>query len=120
MFGMIPLLDLSYRLMAPRGMLHDPNIFTEPDRFYPERWSSPNVPAFPIQAFGFGARLCPGRFFARRSMWENIAGILAVFDIVPTEDGPPEKKYDSGMISCVVFDSAEFTVTLANLALTGT
>jgi cytochrome P450 len=88
--------------MPPRGMLHDPNIFTEPDRFYPERWFSPNVPAFPIQAFGFGARLCPGRVFARRSIWENIAGILATFEIVPTEDGPPEKKYLSGLVSCVV------------------
>jgi cytochrome P450 len=83
------------------GMLHDPNIFTEPDRFYPERWFSPNVPDFPIQAFGFGARQCPGRVFAQRSLWANIAGILAVFDIVPTEDGPPEKKFLSGLISYV-------------------
>ncbi|KAH9983874.1 cytochrome P450 [Russula vinacea] len=83
------------------GMLHDPNIFTEPDRFHPERWFSPNVPAFPIQAFGFGARLCPGRVFARRSIWENIAGILAAFEIVPAEDGPPEKKYLSGLVSYV-------------------
>ena len=87
--------------MSPRGMLHDPNIFTEPDRFYPERWFSSNVPDFPIQAFGFGARL-PGRVFARRSIWENIAGILAAFEIVPAEDGPPEKKYLSGLVSCVV------------------
>jgi len=83
------------------GMLHDPNTFTEPDRFYPERWLSPNVLAFPNQAFGFGARLCPGRFFARRSIWTNMAGILAAFDIVPTEDGPPEKNFSSGMISYV-------------------
>ncbi|KAH9983873.1 cytochrome P450 [Russula vinacea] len=83
------------------GMLHDPNIFTEPDRFHPERWFSPNVPDFPMQAFGFGARLCPGRVFARRSVWENIAGILAVFEIVPTEDGPPERKHFSGMVSYV-------------------
>jgi cytochrome P450 len=83
-------------------MLHDPNIFTEPDKFDPERWFSPTVPAYPIQAFGFGARLCPGRFFARRNMWAAITGILAAFEIVPTEDGPPEKKYLSGMISCVV------------------
>lgn len=93
--------DSSCQLMFLRGMLHDPNIFTEPDRFNPERWFSPTVPAYPIQAFGFGARLCPGRFFARRSMWATIAGILAAFEIVPTEDGPPEKIYLSGMISCV-------------------
>ena len=93
-------------------MLHDPNIFTEPDRFYPERWFSPNLPAFPNQAFGFGARLCPGRFFARRSMWANIAGLLAAFDIVPTEDGPPEKKYASMMVSCVFNRGFELGLTL--------
>ena len=72
-------------------MLHDPNIFTEPDRFNPERWFSPAVPD-PIQAFGifgFGARLCPGRFFARKSVRATIIGISAALEIVPTEDGPP-------------------------------
>lgn len=83
-------------------MLHDPNIFPEPERFYPERWLSANAPEFPTQAFGFGARLCPGRFFARRSIWAIIAAMLAAFEIAPTEDGPPEKGFASGLISCVV------------------
>jgi len=83
------------------GMLHDPDTFPEPDRFYPERWFFPGVPAFPMQAFGFGARLCPGRSFARRSIWATMAGILAAFDITPTEDGPPERVYTSGIISYV-------------------
>jgi cytochrome P450 len=61
------------------------------------------VPAFPNQAFGFGARLCPGRFFALRSIWANMAGILAAFDITPTKDGPPAREYTSGMISYVVY-----------------
>ena len=99
--------DLACQLLSPRGMFHDPNIFTEPDQFDPERWFSPNVPTFPIQAFGFGARLCPGRFFARRSVLANMAGILAAFDIVPTEDGPPEKIYASGIVSCVLLESNE-------------
>lgn len=80
-------------------MLHDPDVFPDPDQFCPERWFSTGVPAFPMQAFGFGARLCPGRFFARRSIWETMAGILAAFDITPTEDGPPKRVYTSGIIS---------------------
>ncbi|KAI9432509.1 cytochrome P450 [Lactarius indigo] len=72
-----------------------------PDRFHPERWLSPDAPAFPNQAFGFGVRQCPGRFLARASIWSNIAGILATFDIAPTEDGPPEEAYTSGIISYV-------------------
>ena len=93
--------DSSCQLMFRRGMLHDPNVFTEPYLFNPERWFSPTVPGYPIQAFGFGARLCPGRFFARRSKRAAIVGILTAFEIVPTEGGPPEKIYLSGMISCV-------------------
>ncbi|KAH9160853.1 cytochrome P450 [Lactarius sanguifluus] len=83
------------------GMMRDPAVFAEPDRFYPERWLSPDAPAFPNQAFGFGARQCPGRFLARASTWSNIAGILATFHITPTEDGPPEEAYSSGIISYV-------------------
>jgi cytochrome P450 len=82
-------------------MLHDPAVFPEPDRFHPERWLSPDAPAFPNQAFGFGARQCPGRFLARASIWSNIVGILAAFDITPTEDGLPEEAYSSGFASCV-------------------
>ncbi|KAI9445989.1 cytochrome P450 [Lactarius indigo] len=83
------------------AMMHDPTIFAEPDRFHPERWLSPDAPAFPNQAFGFGVRQCPGRFLARASVWSNIASILATFDITPTEDGPPEEAYSSGVISYV-------------------
>jgi len=83
------------------GMLHDPSVFPEPDRFYPERWLSPDAPDFPNEAFGFGARQCPGRFFARRSVWANMTGILAAFDITPTEDGPPARAFKSGVVSYV-------------------
>jgi len=83
------------------GMMHDPEGFAEPDRFYPEHWLSPDAPAYPHPAFGFGARRCPGRASAHSSMWMMIAGILATFDITPTEDGPPEETYMSGFISYV-------------------
>jgi hypothetical protein len=36
-------------------------------------------------------------------MWAAMAGILAVFDITPTEDGLPEEVYTSGIISYVVY-----------------
>lgn len=88
--------------MIPRAMMRDPAVFAEPDRFHPERWLSPDAPAFPNQAFGFGARQCPGRFLARAGLWSNIVGILATFNVTPTEDGPPpEESYSSGIVSCV-------------------
>ena len=84
-----------------RGMLHDPTVFTEPDRFHPERWLSPDAPAFPNQVFGFGARQCPGRFLARASIWSNMVGILAAFNVTSAKEGPPEEAYTSGIVSCV-------------------
>ena len=88
--------------------MHDPTVFPEPDKFYPERWLSPDAPTYPNPAFGLGARRCPGRFFAHASMWLMIAGILATFDISPTEDGPPEETYTSGIISCVTLSDLEY------------
>ena len=79
--------------------MHDPAVFPEPDRFHPERWLSPDAPAFPNQAFGFGARQCQGRFLASASIWLNIVGILAAFNVTPGEGGLPEA-YSSGLVSC--------------------
>ena len=92
-------------------MLHDPAVFPEPDRFYPERWLSPGAPAFPNQAFGFGARRCPGISFARASMWLSMVGILSAFDITLTEDGPPEEAYSSGIPSYVTPDTVPLIET---------
>ncbi|KAH9066190.1 cytochrome P450 [Lactarius vividus] len=64
------------------GMMHDPAVFPEPD-----------------QVFGFGARQCPGRILARASIWSNMVGILAAFNITPAEDGPLEEAYTSGAIT---------------------
>jgi len=87
--------------------MHDPSIYPEPERFYPERWLSPGAPSFPNQAFGFGARRCPGRFFLKDNLWSAIVGILAAFDISPSEDGPPEESYSSGVAACAIVPFCE-------------
>ncbi len=41
-----------------------PNLFPEPERFMPERWSKDNVDlpnAFSSLPFGFGRRMCVGK-----------------------------------------------------------
>jgi hypothetical protein len=90
--------------------MHDPALFPEPDKFYPERWLSLDAPAYPNAAFGSGARRCPGRFFAHATMWLTAVGMLAAFDISPTEDGPPEEIYLSGMVSCAAWYSSAFRI----------
>lgn len=87
-------------------MLRDAEIYAEPERFMPERWIDEDgtlrhdLPT-PDDAFGFGRRICPGRYFAMDFTWLAIAHILTVFrieraldeygqEIVPEADFTPK------------------------------
>ena len=48
------------------GMSHDESVYPEPDQFIPERFLGAYKQRDPETiAFGFGARLCPGRHLAQ-------------------------------------------------------
>ncbi|KAH9889917.1 cytochrome P450 [Cubamyces lactineus] len=74
------------------AVAHDPDIFPEPHRFYPERFirdgklDFTNAPDPLPLAFGFGRRVCPGRYSADSIIFIMIASILHVFDISPPLD----------------------------------
>ncbi|KAJ8521498.1 hypothetical protein ONZ45_g1791 [Pleurotus djamor] len=71
------------------GILHDPEMFPDPDTFRPERFletSNPRLKDFDLP-FGFGRRICPGMHLARNSIFMNMARILWGFDILPELDG---------------------------------
>ncbi|KAG1820513.1 cytochrome P450 [Suillus subaureus] len=66
-------------------MLNDPERYTNPSQFNPERFlandgKKPETEPRTI-CFGFGRRICPGIHFAEASIWLSIAMSLAVFDI---------------------------------------
>lgn len=62
--------------------LHDPAVYADPASFDPDRFLAPrNEPDPGNEAFGYGRRVCPGRFFAENSLYINIAQTLAAFDI---------------------------------------
>jgi cytochrome P450 len=84
--------DIDYNdLHIPKGatllpavwwFLHDPAVYSDPDSFDPERFlPQRNEPDPASEAFGYGRRICPGRFFADSSLFINIVQSLAVFDI---------------------------------------
>ncbi|KAH9834659.1 cytochrome P450 [Rhodofomes roseus] len=106
---------MGYRM--PRGstvfsniwaMTRDEQHYADPERFDPERFldvtdesdfSDPRK-----YVFGFGRRICPGRFLADASIWLAAANILATLDIrkarTPTgEEITPEVQFASGSVS---------------------
>ena len=76
-----------------RSILHDPEIYKDPfvynpDRFLKDGKIDPSV-RDPTVAFGYGRRVCPGRFLAENSLFIFICHIMAVCDIRPSlgDDG---------------------------------
>ncbi|EKM51686.1 uncharacterized protein PHACADRAFT_102181, partial [Phanerochaete carnosa HHB-10118-sp] len=68
------------------AILHDAERYPDPDTFNPYRFVDREgrlqKDAFdPMEAFGYGRRMCPGRYFALDFMWLAMANILAVFSI---------------------------------------
>ncbi|KXN81295.1 O-methylsterigmatocystin oxidoreductase [Leucoagaricus sp. SymC.cos] len=73
------------------SMLHDPEVYKDPEVYNPERFLKdgkidPTVRDPIVAFFGFGRRICPGRFFAENSMFSLISHILSVYDIRPGLD----------------------------------
>lgn len=66
------------------GMLHD---CSQPDKFNPDRYLVDNdLPNPKDVIFGFGRRICPGRYFADAGTWIVISHIVAIFQIQPACD----------------------------------
>ncbi|TFK37751.1 cytochrome P450 [Crucibulum laeve] len=67
------------------GILHDENVYPEPETFRPERFLTKDgnvVSQDPVStAFGFGRRICPGKYLALNSAFLAFSSILASYDI---------------------------------------
>lgn len=74
-------------LPAVYWFTHDPASHPEPDVFDPERFIAPRSEPDPRQViFGYGRRVCPGRYFADASLYINVARMLAAFKISKDTD----------------------------------
>ncbi|KAI0647812.1 CyP450 monooxygenase [Trametes meyenii] len=91
------------------AILHDPADYPEPEAFRPGRFIKDGRLNREIRdpasvAFGFGRRICPGRYFADAALFLNIARVLHVFEIGPplSDDSLPvcvEPKMKDGFLS---------------------
>ncbi|TFK85205.1 cytochrome P450 [Polyporus arcularius HHB13444] len=91
------------------AIMHDPKIYPNPDVFEPERYLkngvlNPDAPNPNDIVFGYGRRICLGRYLADASLFLNVASVLHVFKITPPLDanGQPKKvgvKMSTGFLS---------------------
>ncbi|KAJ6575093.1 cytochrome P450 [Mycena capillaripes] len=92
------------------AMLHDESVYKDPESFDPDRFMEPGSSSIdPMRVlYGFGRRICPGRFFANDSMFIAMASILHTFTISKPSgpDGLPLEQtieWSSGIIRYIKF-----------------
>ncbi|KAL7925639.1 cytochrome P450 [Trichoderma austrokoningii] len=94
----------SFLLPSSWWFHHDPKTYPNPDSFSPERFLEPRNEPDPSEAFGWGRRICPGRYISNDNLFITIARLLATFNITKKTDEEgrlivPKIKYSPGLVS---------------------
>jgi cytochrome P450 len=77
-------------LRCYRAILHDPELYPEPEEFKPERFLNKDGtvredPAISL-AFGLGKRICPGRHFVDAAIFNVTSSVLSVYNVTKAKD----------------------------------
>jgi cytochrome P450 len=80
-----------------RAMRNDPQHFDSPAHFRPERWLTGKSQS--QSNFGYGRRVCPGRFIAKNSLLIAVARLLWGFNITGEKFVVDEDMFTSGIVS---------------------
>ncbi|KAJ0417659.1 cytochrome P450 [Aspergillus carlsbadensis] len=79
---------------------HDPATYKDPMSFNPSRFLGDHPERDPqTMVFGFGRRICPGRFLADSNIYLTIAMSLAAFEIGKPEDEDIQARFLPGITS---------------------
>jgi hypothetical protein len=73
-----------------RAILHDPEVYPDPEEFKPERFLNPDGtvrddPTLSL-VFGAGKRICPARHFAYATIFIVASSVLSVFNVTKAKD----------------------------------
>jgi hypothetical protein len=90
-----------------RWFTHNPSTYPDPTAFRPERYSTSSThtaePDPRTWTFGYGRRVCPGKYVADNVLFTTIAQSLAVFNIKKlVENGKtlePRIEFEPGVVS---------------------
>ncbi|KAK0442714.1 cytochrome P450 [Desarmillaria tabescens] len=77
------------------SICRDPSVFANPEVFDPTRWFDENGSLrsdASLFSFGFGRRVCPGRYVADRSLFITTALLLWAFRISEDEKAPIDQR----------------------------
>jgi cytochrome P450 len=84
------LMRMNVDLRCYRAILHDPELYPEPEKFRPERFlnrdGSVREDAAVSLAFGIGKRICPGRHFVDAAIFTVTSSVLSVFNVTKATD----------------------------------
>ncbi|PTB41738.1 uncharacterized protein TrAFT101_009648 [Trichoderma asperellum] len=94
----------SFLLLSSWWFHHDSQTYPDPFRFSPERFLEPRNEPHPDETFGWGRRICPGRYISNDNLFITIARLLATFNITKTTDEKgrliePRVEYMPGLVS---------------------
>ena len=82
--------DSLINVCIDRAVLHDPELYPDPETFKPERFLNDDGkfhddPTIAL-AFGAGRRICPGRHFVDATLFVVTASVLALFNVSKAKD----------------------------------
>lgn len=86
------------------AMLHDEDVYFDPERFFPCRFEGPDPAPDPrVLTYGFGRRRCPGVHFADLYIYLLVSRVISLFRILPAsqegESISPVLEFTAGMVA---------------------
>ncbi|THU98569.1 cytochrome P450 [Dendrothele bispora CBS 962.96] len=82
------------------AMTHNESHFDKPNQFIPERHLNKKNKINSILAYGFGRRVCVGRYMADDTIWITIASVLATKNISSLPNENVEDYFCDGAFCC--------------------